>query len=194
MKRLLASAAVAGLLSLTSANAQSTDARVKEITNRLAKIDSINPIERIVASEGLLASEDPTLRSLALPKILASNDGRVRAVGFSYLVDVQKKFNITVAVPDKKTEVRSPNLRDGITNYSTFTAVISEYEKPVRQFKGSINYIDHFTGTVATDGLTFLFSWVGNHCRMQFRTATADDLTGSLDCGPDSFLITSPLP
>jgi hypothetical protein len=183
-------------LSNVPPTAATQSAEERDLLKALEPMDSPDPIQRVLATETNLRSEDHLLRSLALEKALGSSDGRVRQTGLIYLLDVQKQFIIDVDVT--KQNVGNIHNADGWLLQHTFKMSIRNVNKQTLVFDGMLEtgtncYGNDISGLIGRTGLTMKTNVCGSDCRMTLNGSTGAELRGALTCGPSSFPISTPL-
>ena len=184
-----------GVFTSGTAYSQETGGRATDIKNKLEKISGSDPIERIVALEDLLNTEDQVLRSLAVEKALQTDDRRVREVALGYLVGTQKKFVVEVTISEKaREEIKDQQVLRELEAYlpaNTIVLTVMKVDKEKGQFSVGINYGGSREGFIAQDGMTVILS---NLCKLRLRNVESGYLIGALNCKQYSFAAKSALP
>lgn len=195
--RILHVVAVGLLLLPAPAGAQTMPAEEKDIQAALERINGADPIQRVLAAEGALHSDNPLLRSLALEKTLESSDGRVKETGFVYLVTNQKRFIVNLEISPDKLEALNLNegFKSNFLQLSPWTIVFESFDKNTLTLSGRANPPGaSFVGSINQAGLIAAINVYGLNCKLQFRGVAGGALRGALTCGNVSFPASTPLP
>ena len=169
-------------------------AHAQDISAQLAEIAGKDPVKAAVAAEAALSSPSATSRSLALEATLKSIDGRVRAIGYSYLVGTQKLFLIEPIIPPN-AQFKPNELLTYARDASPMRIRIDSFERDLGQFEAMIaNPNRDARGTIARDGITILFGWNNAACAIRLNAVEAEHLTGTLKCDANTIRVKSVLP
>ena len=176
------------LLAFSPANAQ-------DISAQLAEIAGKDSLKAALAAEAALSSPSATTRSLALEATLKSADGRVRAIGYGYLVKTQKLFVIEVDLPPNVgvDRTKSRFLYD-VRNNPPLRIPVERYDSDTGQFQAFSPGYGTRTANIARDGMTIPFNWHGTECSVRFNALEGEYLVGSMKCEAHTFKAKSALP
>ena len=185
MKHILALFAV---LTLSPAQAQDVNAQLADIAGK-------DPVKAAVAAEAALSSQSATTRSLALEATLKSTDGRVRAIGYTYLIQKHKRLTIDVEIPPSFAADEQDPLKRTLRNSPTLTVEVLGYKAENSTFNGMMYPHGPMSGSIARDGLT-INKVINNgvDCVFRFNRVDAEYLTGTLTCRTLTLKIRSALP
>ncbi len=185
MRNILAALA---LLSFSPAYAQ-------DISAQLAEIAGKDSLKAALAAEAALSSPSATTRSLALEATLKSTDGRVRAIGYSYLVKNQKLFIVEVNLPPNVGMDRNKDsfLYD-VRTKPLLRIEVERYDPNTGQFEASPVGFRGKTATIARDGITIPITWHNVECALRFNSVEGEYLVGPMRCGTYAFTAKSALP
>jgi hypothetical protein len=189
--------ATALLLLAAVARAETMPAEEKDIQAALERINGPDPIQRVLAAEGALHSDNPLLRSLALQKTMESSDGRVKEVGFVYLVTIQKRFIATLEISSDKLEILNLNdlVKSRFLQLSPLTIVFESFDKNTLTVSGTADPPGaSFIGSINQAGLIAALNIYGLNCKLEFRGVAGGALRGELTCRDVSFPARIPLP
>lgn len=144
------------LLSLTilAAPLQDSD-RAKDIKQWIAAIENQDLVEAAIAADEALKSEDPILRSMVLSKILSNKNPRIRAIGFAYLVENQKRIVIEASAPEATISKINPADKNYLLDSLTQECIFSEFDKKTLKFKVDMQRLGGGNGAIGQDGISF---------------------------------------
>lgn len=177
--------------------AQQVDGAAEEndIKSALAQISSQDPIQRMIAAQDALQSNDQILRMAGLDADLKSGDGHVREIGLAYLMNEQKQLIVTIDVaPDQLSQINDPNLKTSIAGVSPLTIAIQSMDPHTLVIAAYNNNLGNMAGSVTQDGLTFSLQILGTNCGLYLRGYAEGLLRGALDCGSASFAASTAVP
>lgn len=186
MRNILAALA---LLSFSQAHAQDISAQIAEIAGR-------DLVKAALAAEAALSSPSATTRSLALEATLKSTDGRVRSIGYTYLIDKHKQIVFNVELPQGFGKTASGNSFEQVMrDNTTLTLAVDEYRSNNATFDGILRPMGRpFAGAIARDGITITTEFSNMGCVVRMNGVEEEYLTGSMKCGTLIFKIKSALP
>ena len=170
-------------------------AHAQDISAQLAEIAGKDPVKAAVAAEAALRSPSATSRSLALEATLKSTDGRVRAIGYSYLIQKHKRLTIDLEIPASFVADEQDDLKRTLRNSPTLTVEVLGYKAENSTFDGMMYPHGPMSGSIARDGLT-INKVINNavDCVFRFNRVDAEYLTGTLICRTLTLKIRSALP
>jgi hypothetical protein len=185
MRNILAALA---LLSSSPAYAQDISAQLLEIAGK-------DSLKAALAAEAALSSPSATIRSVALEAILRSTDGRVRAVGYGYLVKNQKLFVIEVDLPPNAgTDRDKSRFLYDVRHNPPLRIPVERYDSATGQFQAFSAGFGTRTANIARDGMTIPFNWHGTECSVRFNAVEGEYLVGPMKCEVHTFKAKSALP
>lgn len=187
--------------------AQQDQTEETDMQATLGKMTGADPIQRALATQEALSSNNQILRSIALDTALASTDGVVKEQGLFYLANSQKQFIITVTLPPSdpnasdQSDSKTAAFENALMKYSPITIQVSAVDQNTMTIQGQANNRD-IVGSITRDGLNFVISpgyvavdGSGNFpCLINFRTVTNGLLVGAMTCNNKSYPATTAVP
>lgn len=167
-------------------------ARAKKIDEVKAALADPDQTVRLAIFEGMVTSDDPLMRDIALQGGLASSDALMRAQAFKHALLAQERLVFTLTIDDSQPKERIESDNKAFIERGSIARI--EFDGKAGDIKNGVVKGAYNNGSGKVEGMLFTFSYgncSGYSCSGELRLQDDNTLSGRLRWGEHTFKATA---